>query len=102
MMPKDQLKSMLESTNRMDTTGDPPSPLLEADPKALDEFFARIDTELKLGNVPKPENRTAVIDYYRSLRLQYLSQEAAIAIKAPKKPRGSSKEAVELLFNTEE
>lgn len=87
--PKDQLRSMLESTNRLDTSGDPPSPLESVDPKALDEFFSRLDSDLKLGNVPNPEDRAAVIQYYRNLRLRFLADERASATKTPK-PRKAS------------
>lgn len=78
---------MLESTNRLDLGEAPPSPLEEVDPKSLDEFFARLDTEMKLGNVPKPSDRKWVIDFYQTQRLKILEDERMAAVKEPKKPR---------------
>lgn len=87
---KSQLKSMLESTNRLDTSSDPPSPLSEADPKALDLFFDRLDSEMKLGNVPKPEDKNRIITYYQNLKLKFLEDERMNAAKEVRKPRPKS------------
>lgn len=78
---RDLLKHMLESTSRLDTTNDPPSPLREISPESLDIFFARIDAEMALGNVPRPEDRNRIIEFYRSERIKHIQDELAQPIK---------------------
>jgi hypothetical protein len=64
------------------------SPLLQADPKALDELFSRIDKSLKLDQIPDSDTIDQVVMVLRRQRAKFISEEA---IKVPgTRGRGNS------------
>src|SRR5215831_12399343 len=72
----DQLKSMLENTDRKDRGLPIESPLSEVDPDWETDFYARIDKTLKSGQAPDPAMRDVLITRYRNMRLQFMQDEA--------------------------
>lgn len=52
------------------------SPLAQADPKALDELFSRIDRSLKLDEIPDMADIDKVVFVYRKQRAKFCSEEA--------------------------
>ena len=57
------------------------SPLAQADPTALDELFTRIDTSIKLGNIPDEADVFKTTLVLRQQRQKFLNLEAQ---KVPK------------------
>lgn len=65
------------------------SPLAEADPKALDELFSRVDLSLKLDQVPNVRDISLVVLVYRRQRQKFLQEEASKPIKSPAEKRAT-------------
>jgi len=65
------------------------SPLAQADPKALDELFSRIDSSLKLDQVPDMRDVSLVVLTLRRQRQKFLSEEANRPVKTPAEKRAA-------------
>lgn len=73
------------------------SPLAQADPKALDELFSRIDSSLKLNHIPDASDVNKVVFVLRQQRQKFLSMEAAKPIRSPAEKKAISVKAKKIV-----